>query len=546
MQTPSLSRPARGFLIIETLVALLVLSLGILGMTTLMGQVTGGAAESKDRSTALALAKQKLDEFRNNGFQTDYTTQMASGADPNPIEIDNIKYRRSWRVDNAYNLATASSPLAVRKLEVNVEWDSRSGATLRVSLDSAIGWNDPVRGVMATADTSGNVVRPTGSAIRGTGRYTPGTDATVSTNTEGIRRLLNSAGETILYLQPNAAGKALNFTVIKGRVLFDEGASNMPAPQDVHVRLSSEGQCVYKNLSSQVKVLPEGSVGISTKYKYFDYTCYVGPGWYGNVGIQLPESSSPPTVCVGDPGFTDSSRTANPVTTESAIRSYRGFREETIGNVTRYVSTGTASSTRTIAYGDTYGDADTDNIRGGSPVPSDFPTIYTNLASGTDYFRQDFLVSRISGTSTCAQRMSQIPGTFSRNAGKNYCIRPDNWTADNSGNRCPPTWPGSPAGCVIEISGSFNAPNNASQSTTSFTYSTSANETGSCIGQGNSANFTCSLTGGAGKSVTITARISGVVQGGAQTTQTCTRTATNVGCSSISGFNIDSATASCQ
>ncbi|MFD0668531.1 hypothetical protein ACT80S_12490 [Ramlibacter sp. MAHUQ-53] len=538
MQTISTSLRVRGFLIIETLVALLVLSLGVLGMTTLMGQVTGGTGESKARSEALALAREKLDDLRNNGIQAEFTGRLASGSD-SPTNADGMQFKREWRVNfNPYNPVPASSPLLVSKVEVDVKWTGRSGQEQTVRLDSAIAWNDPVRGVMAAAGTGGNVIRPTGNAIRGTANYKPGMAYEVFTDSENITRLRLASGakETILYLRPNAAGQALSFTTIHGKVYFDAQATNLPAPKDVNLRLSSEGQCVYINdIDPATNSLPTSG---SAKYRYFDYTCFVGPGWYGNVGVQLPDSGSPPTVCVGDPSVADASKTTNPAWTESTIRTYRGFRKDTINDVPVFISTGMAESVSPLKYA--YGNGGTGTTRGGYPWPSKLTDFYTSIPTGQDYFKQDFLISRISGSQTCAQRMTLIAGTFTYNAGKNLCISPDNWST--SSDECPDIWPNASAGaCSIQISGSFNPPKNASQATTTISYTTSTGGSGICQGQGNSANYTCSLTGGASTNVTIKAIITGKVSG-SQATQTCTVTRTNVGCSSISGVNIDSST----
>ncbi len=531
---------ARGFLIIEALVALLVLSLGVLGMTSLMGHVTGAAGESKARSEALAMARTRLDSLRNNLQQVDYEGRLPVGACPDtPRQVDGIAYTLRCRIVDAY------PPLGlVRKVEVEVEWVNRAGQTQRVTLDSALAWNDPVRSVRTTTSNSASVVRPSGGALRGTAAYSPGAITSVVTDADKTTRLRITANDgTILYLKPDAAGNAQQFTTISGSVLFDAAASNLPSPQSVHLRLSSEGQCVYDNLSGSVQLLPAGSSEGSAKYRYFTYTCYVGPGWYGNVGVQLPETSTPPTVCVGDPAVSDTSRTTNPAWTESTIRAYRGFREATINGTTTFITTGMAARTTTLAYGDTPGVT----VHGGSPVPSvDFPAIYNPVPAGSDFFKQDFLVSRISGTQTCAQRMSLINGTFTRNAGKNFCIRPDNWTTDTTGNRCPAQWPGTTGAgaCSIQISGSFNPPRSTTQAETTISYATSTGDSGICQGQGNSANYACTLTGGASTTVTITARVAGRVSG-SMATQTCVRSLGNVGCSSISGFNIDSGTATC-
>ena len=69
----------------------------------------------------------------------------------------------------------------------------------------------------------------------------------------------------------------------------------------------------------------------------------------------------------------------------------------------------------------------------GKPKPSDFFALYGITAGDlADYFNQDFLVSKITGQSSCAGKMAQIANTdtFSPNAGKYYCIAPDKWSID--------------------------------------------------------------------------------------------------------------------
>lgn len=542
-----LATRARGFLIIEVLVALLVLSLGVVGMTTLMAQVTGAAGDAKARSEALAQARTLLDELRNNALPADYEARLAAPASPakatasSTRQVNGITYTLTSSISG-----DTAQPRGRRLVEVVASWTDRTGRTQSVQLESALAWNDPVRGAQTRTDLSGNVTRPSGSAQRGPARYTPGQAVELrdgASDPEKLTRLvLQSTGEVILYLVPDRNGNPVKFTTFSGRVYFDAGAVNLPASAGVQVRLSSEGQCIYDNRTANLGVAPAGASGSSVRYRYFGYTCYVGPGWYGNVGVQVPEEASRPTVCVGDPAFSDTSRTTNPAPTESALRAYRGFREATSGGVTSFITTGVASSTTTTVV---YGDDGVSLVHGGAPLPSDFPSVYGSVPDSQNFLRQDFLVSRITGTQTCAQRMNLVAGTFSRNAGKSVCIKPDN-TTDGTGNRCPATWPigGTNNACAIELSGSYNPPLAATAATTTVDYTTSAGESGSCARQGSAANFNCALTGGASKTVTITGRTSGRVQG-VDTTQTCVRSYANVGCNSVSGFNVDASTAVC-
>lgn len=536
----------RGFLVIEVLVALLVLSLGVVGMTTLMGHVTGAAADAKARNEALAQARDILDDLRNTALPADYEARLAVPVPPAKATtsgtrtVDGIRYTwtRSISGDPAQTLGR-------RLVEVTVAWTDRKGQQQSSRLETVMTWIDPVRGAQTLTGTSASVVRPNGAAQRGPGIYTPGQAVELRDGTRdpnGLTSLvLRSTGETLLYLPPNPNGTPQKFITLNGRVYFDVAAGNLPASSDVQLRLSSEGLCVYDNRTANLAVLPANASGASVIYRYFAYTCYVGPGWYGNVGVQLPDTASTPTVCVGDPAFSDASRTANPLPTESAVRAYRGFRAVTANGLTTYITTGMASSANPVAYGDD----GLSTLRGGLPRPSEFTSVYGTPSAGQDYFRQDFLVSRITGTQTCAQRMALVAGTFTPNAGKSFCIAPDN-TTDGTGNRCPAVWPTASAtgSCTIDLSGSYNPPLPATQATSTVTYTTSDGNSGTCARQGNTANFTCSLTGGPATSVTVTGQTVGLVQN-VSTTQTCVRSQASIGCTTITGFNIDATTATC-
>lgn len=496
--TKHFRKTSGGFLLIEVLVAVLIVAMGVLGLAKLEAMVIGASGEAKSRSAAMALARSQIDTLRNSVLQTQYTANLASGSRTDTI--NGIAFTTAWTVtqpDVNFN---------DRLVQVAVSWLDRSGTTQSLTLNSVVAWNDPVMGQFTTNSTNTNVIAPTGAAKRGTGAYTPGQSVTVATGDDNVTRLLNASGETILYLEP-VDGVAQQFTIIYGRVHFDQTvtANSLPSSAKVFVRLSSEGECIYDHAAGNLVSLPDGATGNDLKYKYFAYRCFVGPGWYGNVGVTVINDSTTPTICVGDPKFTDTSFTATPVATESTIRSYRGFRASTSGGVTTYISTGVAGDS---IYGD---DGSGVTAKSGKPIPSDYLGVYgIALGSTSDFFKQDFLVTKIQGQMSCSGQMAliSIDTPFPPNAGKYYCINPDNWSADENGNQCPTNWFGSAANCSIAVSGSFNAPvppAAGSTTTSSVTCTMSDGSACSCQTTSGTSNYSCSMAAASSQTATITA-----------------------------------------
>ena len=203
------------------------------------------------------------------------------------------------------------------------------------------------------------------------------------------------------------------------------------------MRLSSEGECIFNNTT-----LGTAGIGVNS-YQYFTYTCYVGPGWYGNVGVTVVnDNGSGPKMCVGDPGFNlgesnNTQTSAHPK--ESGVRTYRGFR----AGGTDYLSTGVAGGRK---YGLSYVSAGVVDANDGNPFdgrhrPSEYPGPsygYGSVAamSSGDYLNQDFLLTK--SNANCATKMAG--GVFAKNAGKYVCITPDAIT--DAADVCPTVWPG--------------------------------------------------------------------------------------------------------
>lgn len=425
-----------GFVLIEALIALLLIGVGLLAVSRLQVLGLTGSGEAKSRTEAAALSQKKLEELRNLLQKSTFTAMATGQTSATPTHTT---YAMTWTV------STPNSPLEQRLLQLTTTWTDAKGGAQRLDLNSLIAWDDPSGQVSLVTDKTATLISPTGSAQRGTGTVSV---AGTAQNADGTRikvdarnttYLLTSNGSVLLTLPKKADGSAQSFTTLTGRIYFDQNAGNisLPASNYVRVRLSSEGECIYNNAVASLTSVSGGS----NSYKYFSYTCYVGSGWYGNVGVTVDGSVSgqaaSPTVCVGDPGFNNgvSNSTlisAHPV--EAAIRSYRGFK----GTSGSYLSTGVAGASR---YGLSYesnGSAATGPFDG-RPRPSSYPSYYSGITAGSanDYFNQDFLLTKINNSGSCSAKMSG--GVFTRNAGKYVCINPD---SDGAADACPTIWPG--------------------------------------------------------------------------------------------------------
>ena len=501
----------RGFVLIEVMVAILIVALGILALAQLESHVVGAAGEAKSRSTAMALARSRIDDLRGTILKSQYDTNLASGSGSQTVQLNGIDYSVAWTVANT---TSGSNALENRLVQVDVTWTDRAGNTQHVYLNTQVAWNDPALSSATRRDLGSNLIAPSGMAKRGGGTYSPGDTAPhIVTGDDNITKLVNSAGDTILYLDP-VGDTPQQFTKIYGRVYFDQGANQIPDSPNIYVRLSSEGECVYSNATAALQSLP---VSGTAKYKYFNYVCYVGPSWYGNVGVSVIGSTRTPTICAGDPKVANTGATTSPHAVEAVTRSYRGFKWVD----PNYISTG-------VEGGTLYGDDGTVVTKAGKPKPFDFTGIYTWVTandSTNNFFNQDFLITKATGQTTCADRMQLISGanTFSPNAGKYYCISPDDALADD---QCPNIWPGFGGGgaCgAITVSGSLGYTTDASAISSTTSLGCTSNEGHACTCQATSgtANFECSTTGSSTGALTLTATGSVTVYDSNWATQTC-------------------------
>lgn len=360
-------RGQRGISLLEALVSLVVLSLGLLGIAKLNAYLVATSGVAKVRSEAVALAEQKIEELRNQLVENETTTQDYASM-VTSLTTDCSTGAPAGQKD------TPASPLAAftrvwcklgtainTQVQVSVLWTDGTGATQNVSLQSVVTWDSPLKSV-AFAETGGGSAAqafakpPTGRAYVGKGTTT--VDNSVAQMPDNLRmqhgadgyyRLVDPSGNVLL------TGTGLNeqFSIITGRVYIDDGmyvtdpvsgfsANAKVATKEIFVSVSDAAYC-SKIITSPISAIVDTS-NASKKYKYFDYRCYIGAGWYGNVGIlRVDSTQTKERVCLGDPGVSSTQTTSN--TRKPALlatRMYRGYKTIASGI---YESTGIGIAT---------------------------------------------------------------------------------------------------------------------------------------------------------------------------------------------------------
>jgi type IV pilus modification protein PilV len=167
---------ARGFSLIEVLIAVIVLSFGLLALAALQARLIQSSSEAKAQSVALALAKDKIEELRayrtlapttNCTANPDSYRCIDSSATPETLadtsgSLGGVNFTRSWTVrryavtttgTNFTQLATANNTSALpagyvqnnefKTIDVRVSWTDAQGQTRTVAMEDAIAGLDP-------------------------------------------------------------------------------------------------------------------------------------------------------------------------------------------------------------------------------------------------------------------------------------------------------------------------------------------------------------------------------------------------------------------
>ncbi len=162
------ARSERGFSLIEVLIAVVVLSFGLLALAALQTRLIQASSEAKAQSVALALAKDRLEEMRSftcisgcaGSYQSLTSSASAEVLNDASGSLGGTNYNRTWTV-NRYAVATGATTFSLlasntgappsgyqqnsefKTIEVRVTWTDASGNPRQVVMEDAVAGLDP-------------------------------------------------------------------------------------------------------------------------------------------------------------------------------------------------------------------------------------------------------------------------------------------------------------------------------------------------------------------------------------------------------------------
>ncbi len=315
-----------GIGLIEVLIAALILAVGVAAVTKVQGDLFTSSSESKARAEALAIASARIEEMRN------YTNAVADeDAFKNYFKV---AADTNQRVINGTNASFTRTETLVangdaRNVTVKVTWAGQLGATQEATLNTLLSYASPKGPGITEMDFADPIVAaPTGRAELGKGTA-PSVD---SDNDDGTGLYDSQDGDLNLVVGDNnkivltlrdacdaSGGNCTDFVKISGRVYIDLSTQGSLKPGEVYVQASDAAYCTRYYFDPTAGATDDGglplggNVVVSTAttvaeltangdYKYFNYTCYLGGGWHGNIGLLFAGGvSQQDKVCMGDP-----------------------------------------------------------------------------------------------------------------------------------------------------------------------------------------------------------------------------------------------------
>lgn len=190
----NIKRRHKGFSLIEVMISLVILAVGVLGLSKLQATLIKSGSDANQRTVATSIAQRKIDDLKgftkltvgtatdavpdtwtsgiaanllsfehiadNEGGAASGTTNLTAST----FTVGNYTYTLSWDVTDYYYTGTptvATTPVAAgndidfKRIEVNVAWTDETGTAQSVDLDTVIDAYAPALTALADNTSTG-------------------------------------------------------------------------------------------------------------------------------------------------------------------------------------------------------------------------------------------------------------------------------------------------------------------------------------------------------------------------------------------------------
>jgi prepilin-type N-terminal cleavage/methylation domain-containing protein len=186
----------KGFGLIEVMVALVILAVGILGISKLQGTLIRNSSDANQRAVAVSIAQQKIDDLKSFakltvGSATDAvpdtwvpgiapsllsyahiannkggTIGKADATTPFAVTVGGNSYLLSWNVANYYYTGapllpttpvSAGNDIDFKQVAINVAWTAENGTSQNIVLNTVIDSYAPSFTALANNSSSGGI-----------------------------------------------------------------------------------------------------------------------------------------------------------------------------------------------------------------------------------------------------------------------------------------------------------------------------------------------------------------------------------------------------
>ncbi len=136
-QAPNPASPPHGFTLIEVMIALTIMSVGVLSIGMAQLSALKLSTMSSRLSQGMYLAEEQMEIFRSTPWGPTFTTAATNVPDPGglitPVQGDSAQFNRSWTI------TPNAPPHGLTGITVTVVWTNSNGARRTVALQGLRG-----------------------------------------------------------------------------------------------------------------------------------------------------------------------------------------------------------------------------------------------------------------------------------------------------------------------------------------------------------------------------------------------------------------------